>query len=94
MNRTMDAKITKLEREADRMAVVPPTELIPYMKGKKAETEEEGKKIRKIYDIWESRVVRALGRTMSSSEQLKLAQEILNSLPEPWKTGVMKALAR
>lgn len=94
MNRTMDAKITKLEREADLKAVVTPTELIPYMQGKKPETEDEGKRIRQIYDVWTARIIQLLGRTKDSAEQLELAQEILKSLPETYRASVMKELAR
>lgn len=94
MNRTMDAKITKLELEADRMAIVTPTELIPYMQGKEPESEKEGKRIRQIYDAWTARIIRLLDRTKDSAEQLEFAQEILKSLPETYRASVMKELAR
>ena len=94
MNRTMDAKITKLEREADRMAIVTPTELIPYMQGKKFETEEEGIKIQQIWDAWLARTARAFDRTKDATQQQELLQKILNSMPEPYKTGVVDAIKR
>jgi len=64
------------------------------MQGKEPETEEEGKRIRQIYDMWTTRIERLLGRTKDSAEQLKFAQEILNSLPETYRASVKKALVR
>jgi hypothetical protein len=91
----MDAKITKLEREADSMAIVPPTELIPYLQGKKPETEKESKKIRQIHDGWLARILRALGRAKKdATQQGKILQEILNGLPEPYRTGVAEELKK
>lgn len=94
MNRTMDAKITKLERESDRMAIVPPTELTHYLQGKKAETEEENIKILQIYDRWLAKIKRVLSRATDASQQEKIVREILNSLPEPWRTRVVEALRK
>lgn len=71
-----------------------PAEIIPYLRGKKAETEEEGAKIRQIYDGWTARIERALGRAKDSAQQREILQEILNSLPEPFKTSFEVALKK
>ena len=74
--------------------MAPPAELVPYMQGKKAETEEEGAKIQQIYDGWTARTGRALGRAKDATQQGGILQEILNGLPEPFKTGVVEALRK
>ena len=94
MNRTMDAKITKLEQESDRMAIVPPTELTHYLQGKKPETEDESIKILQIHDAWVARIKRVLSRAKDATQQGKILQEILNGLPEPYRAGVVEALMK
>lgn len=74
--------------------MAPPAEIIPYMQRKKAETEEEGAKIRQIYDGWTARTARALGRAKDATQQLEILQEILNGLPEPYRAGVVEALMK
>ncbi|MDI6688623.1 MAG: hypothetical protein QME06_10445 [Desulfobacterales bacterium] len=64
------------------------------MQGKKFETEEEGAKIQQIYDGWTARIERTLGREKDATQQGKILQEILNSLPEPYRAGVMEALMK
>ena len=77
-----------------RLLPVKPAELVPYMKESPTRTEEEGKKIQQIYDGWTARTARALGRAKDATQQLKIMQEILNGLPEPFKTGVIEAVRK
>ena len=93
-NELYDDLLSSIDQEYLGKSMVPPAELVPYMQGKKAETEEEGKKIQQIYDGWTARTARALGRAKDVTQQGKILQEILNGLPEPFKTGVTKALIR
>ena len=88
MNKTRENKITKLEREADRVAIVPPAELLPYFKGKKAETEEESQNVQQMHDEWLARIKRALDRESVPP------QEILETFPEPFRTRVIEAIIK
>jgi vacuolar-type H+-ATPase subunit B/Vma2 len=94
MNRALEKRITKLERDADRAAIMPPPELIPYMRGEKIETEEEKikklKKYRQIFDEWMVRMDRAAAR--GTTIDAALLKEILNAIPEPTRTTVRERL--
>ncbi len=96
MNRTIEKRITKLERDAYRAAIMPPPELISYMRGEKIETEEEKikklKKYRQIFGEWMVRMNRVLGRGVKIDAAL--LQEILNAMPEPTRTKVKKGLIK
>ena len=89
-----DDLLISIDQEYCGETVAPPAELIPYLKGEKFDTEEEGTKIMQIYNLWTARLGRALGRTKDATQHVKILQEILNGLPEPYKTGVTKALIR
>ena len=89
-----DDLLSSIDQEYLGKSMAPPAELVPYMQGKKAETEEEGAKIQQIYDGWTARTARALGRAKDVTQQVEILQEILKGLPEPFKTGVMEELKK
>jgi hypothetical protein len=89
-----DDLLILIDQEYLGKSIVVPAELVPYMRGKKFETEEESIKILQIYDGWTARIERTLGREKDATQQGKIVQEILNSLPEPYKTGVVEALKK
>ena len=87
-----DDLLSSIDQEYLGKSMAAPAEIIPYLQGKEAETEEEGKKIQQIYDRWTARTLRALGRAKKdATQQGKILQEILNGLPEPHRTGVVVA---
>lgn len=93
MNRTIEKRITKLELYADRAAIMPPPELISYMRGKKIEEEkieEEKIKFHQIFDEWMVRMKRLSDR--GTKIDAALLQEMLNAMPEPTRTKVRKRL--
>ena len=89
-----DDLLSSIDQEYLGKSMAPPAELVPYMRGKKAETKEEGSKIQQIHDGWTARIERALGRAKDTTQQGKILQEILNGLPEPFRAGVVKALMK
>ena len=89
-----DDLLSSIDQEYLGKSMAPPAELVAYLQGKKPETEEEGKKIRQIHDGWTARTMRALGRAKDATQQGKILQEILNGLPEPYRTGVVVALKK
>ena len=89
-----DDLLSSIDQEYLGKSIAPPAELVPYMRGEKAEAEEEGTKIQQIYDGWIARIERALGRAKDATQQGEILQEILNSLPEPFKTNVIEAIIR
>ena len=90
-----DDLLSSIDQEYYGKSIAPPAELVPYMRGEKIETEEEGCKIRQIYDEWLARITRVLGMAKKDgAQQGKILQEILNGLPEPYKTGVVGALTK
>lgn len=93
-NELYDDLLSSIDQEYLGKSIAPPAELVPYMRGEKALAGEEGTKIRQIYDRWTARTARALGRAKDATQQGKILQEILNGLPEPFKTNVREALIR
>ena len=89
-----DDLLSSIDQEYLGKSIAPPAELVPYMRGEKAEAEEEGTKIQQIYDGWTARIERALGRAKDATQQGEILQEILNGLPEPYRAGVVKALVK
>ena len=89
MNRTtMHKKIAKIEQDVARAAIVPPSKLLPYLEGRKIETNEEYRRVRRMFSSWNMTIERAIktgGLTL---------QETLDGLPEPFKTDVIEALRR
>jgi hypothetical protein len=67
---------------------MPPSELVPYLKGEKTEIEsvEERSRIVKMYHEWAARVAEALKRKSVTP------QEALDIIPEPFRTAVIEAL--
>ncbi|MDY6896152.1 MAG: hypothetical protein SVO01_12180 [Thermotogota bacterium] len=93
MNRTLEKRITKLECYADRSALMPPPELISYLRGKEIEEEkieEEKIKFQQILDKWMAGMDRAAARGLQIDKPL--LDEILNALPEPVRTEVREGL--
>ena len=86
MNRALEKRITKIERDADRAAIMPPPELISYLRGKKIEEEEIT--FHQILDEWGVKIDRAAAR--GTKIDAALLQELLNALPEPTRTKVKK----
>ncbi|MEA2004299.1 MAG: hypothetical protein U9O53_05095 [archaeon] len=94
-NELYDDLLSSIDQEYLGKSMAPPAELVPYMKGKKAETEEEDKKIHQILDRWIARVARALDRAKKDeTQQLKILQEIFNSLPDPSRTNLREAIIK
>jgi len=89
MNRTtMHKKIAKIEQDVACAAIVPPAELLPYLEGRKIETNEEYRRFRRMFSSWITATERAIktgGLTL---------QETLDCLPEPFRTDVMKELGK
>ena len=89
-----DDLLSSIDQEYCGKTIVPSAELVSYVQGRKIETEEEGSKVRQMYDGWWARIERALGGAKDAAQQGEILQEILNSLPEPFKTDVIEAIIR
>ena len=89
-----DDLLSSIDQEYRGKSMAPPAELVSYVQGGKIEAEEEGSEMRQLYDAWTARIERALGKAKDSAQQREILQEILNSLPEPYKTEVIEALIR
>jgi uncharacterized protein (DUF58 family) len=79
-----------IDQKFIREAIAPPAELVPYLKGKKFETEtvEERRRIIQISHEWAARLAQALKRKSVT------LQEVLDVIPEPYRTGVIEALIK
>ena len=69
---------------------MPPSEIVPYLKGKEFEIEsmEERRRIVKMYNEWAARLAEALKRKSIT------LQEALDVIPEPFRTGVIESLIK
>ena len=89
MNKTtMDKKITQIERKVAAQAIIPPRKLYLSMQGKGGKSEQEVREINQLYLQWIKRVERAVKSNSITLEQL------LDILPEPWRSGFIDALTR
>ena len=88
-----DDLLSSIDQEYCGKSIALPAELVSYVQGLKIKSEEEGSEMRQLYDAWTARILRALGRAKKdATQQREILQEILNSLPEPYKTEVIEAL--
>ena len=85
---TMDKKITQIERNVSAQAIIPPPKLYLSMQGKGGKSEQEVCEINKLYLQWIKKVERAVKSNSITLEQL------LDTLPEPWRSGFIDALVR
>lgn len=83
---TMDKKITKIEQNVAAQAIIPPLKVYFFMQGREVESEAEGREINRLFFQWAERVVKAL-----ESKSITLEQ-VLDEIPEPYRTGVIDAL--
>ena len=88
LNEQLNQLCKTLNQRFGAEAIKPPAELLTYLAGKKFESEEKSRRVQEIYNDWMPTVDRAV---RMGTVTLK---EILNVLPEPFKTDVIEALTK
>jgi hypothetical protein len=88
---TMDRKITQIEKDVAAQAIIPPKKLYDHMKtyGRNITiTKAEYEEINRLFHEWSTTVC-----TLAKSKLITINQ-LLDVIPEPWKTAFIKDLIR
>ena len=85
---TMDKKITQIERNVAAHTIIPPRKLYLSMQGKGGKSEEDAGEIKRLYLQWAEKIAKLL------KSKIITVNQVLNVIPEPFKSGVIEALVK
>lgn len=85
-----DSLLSSISERLGGNLFAPPEEIVPFLEEKEPSTEEEGRRLRKVYDEWIDRVLGIL-KNEPTAENLR---KFVDSLPEPFRGNLKKALLR
>ena len=85
---TMGKKITQIEKKIAGQAIIPPPKVFFFMQGKEVGSEEEGREINSLFFQWAEGVTKLL-----KSKSVTLNQ-VLDEIPEPYRSGVIEGLVK